>query len=85
MKMPRFPVKRKPGLYGVETKQLKRAVRRNKDRFPRDFMFALTKKEVNDLRRHFGTSSWGGTRYAPMAFTEQGVAMLSSHKDLKKN
>jgi hypothetical protein len=65
-------------LYGVETKQLKRAVRRNKDRFPPDFMFILTKKEFNDLRCHFGTSSWGGTRYAPMAFTEQGVAMLSS-------
>ena len=71
-------------LYGVETKQLKRAVRRNKDRFPPDFMFALTKKEVNDLRCHFGTSSWGGTRYAPMAFTEQGVAMLSSVLNSKR-
>ncbi len=65
-------------LYGVETKQLKRAVRRNIERFPKDFMFVLTKKEFNNLRCHFGTSSWGGTRYLPMAFTEQGVAMLSS-------
>jgi hypothetical protein len=71
-------------LYGVETKQLKRAVRRNKDRFPPDFMFALAKKEVNDLRCHFGTSSWGGTRYAPIAFTEQGVAMLSSVLNSKR-
>ena len=65
-------------LYGVETKQLKRAVRRNINRFPKDFMFELSKKEFDDLRYHFGTSSWGGTRYTPMAFTEQGVAMLSS-------
>ncbi len=71
-------------LYGVETKQLKRAVRRNKDRFPPDFMFHLTRQEVNDLRCHFGTSSWGGTRYAPMAFTEQGVAMLSSVLNSKR-
>ena len=65
-------------LYGVETSQLKRAVRRNIDRFPPDFMFELTKEEHENLRCHFGTSSWGGTRYSPMAFTEQGVAMLSS-------
>jgi hypothetical protein len=65
-------------LYGVETKQLKRAVRRNIERFPTDFMFEVTQKEFNDLRYQFGTSSWGGTRYKPMAFTEQGVAMLSS-------
>ena len=65
-------------LYRVETKQLKRAVRRNIDRFPKDFMFLLTKEEFNNLRCHFGTSSWGGTRYLPMAFTEQGIAMLSS-------
>jgi len=64
-------------LYGVETKQLKRAVRRNIDRFPKDFMFRLTKSEFDDLRSHFGTSSWGGTRYLPMAFTEQGVAMFT--------
>jgi len=65
-------------LYGVETKQLKRAVKRNIDRFPADFMFELTGKELENLRHHFGTSSWGGTRYAPLVFTEQGVAMLSS-------
>ncbi len=65
-------------LYGVETKQLKRAVRRNEQRFPLDFMFELEKNEFEILRCQFGTSSWGGARYPPMAFTEQGVAMLSS-------
>ena len=65
-------------LYGVETKQLKRAVRRNEKRFPVDFMFELTREEFHHLRSQIDTSSWGGTRYVPMAFTEQGVAMLSS-------
>jgi phage regulator Rha-like protein len=65
-------------MYGVETKQLKRQVKRNADRFPKDFMFELTPKEFENLRSQIGTSSWGGTRYMPMAFTEQGVAMLSS-------
>ncbi len=65
-------------LYGVETKALKRQVRRNLLRFPEDFMFELTLKELSVLRSQIGTSSWGGTRYTPMAFTEQGVAMLSS-------
>lgn len=66
-------------LYGVETKVLVRAVKRNINRFPADFMFQLNKEEFNDLRFHFGTSSdWGGRRYPPYAFTEQGVAMLSS-------
>jgi len=65
-------------LYDVETKQLKRAVRRHIGRFPEDFMFYLTKKEFDDLRCQLGTSSWGGSRYNPMVFTEQGVAMLSS-------
>jgi hypothetical protein len=65
-------------LYHVETKQLKRAVRRNEDRFPADFMFVLRRREIANLRSQFGTSSWGGVRYLPMAFTEQGVAMLSS-------
>jgi phage regulator Rha-like protein len=65
-------------LYEVETKQLKRAVRRNIKRFPDDFMFELTENEFANLRSQFGTSNWGGVRYAPMAFTEQGVAMLSS-------
>jgi hypothetical protein len=65
-------------LYDVETKQLKRAVRRNILRFPADFMFELNRDEIQNLRCHFGSSSWGGTRYSPMTFTEQGVAMLSS-------
>ena len=66
-------------LYDVETKVLNQSVRRNLSRFPADFMFLLTKQEFRNLRFHFGTSSrWGGRRYIPMAFTEQGVAMLSS-------
>jgi hypothetical protein len=65
-------------LYEVETKQLKRQVRRNIDRFPDDFMFELTQEEFENLRSQIGTSKWGGVRYVPMAFTEQGVAMLSS-------
>lgn len=65
-------------LYGIETKFLKRAVRRNIDRFPKDFMIKLNRKEMENLRCQIGTSSWGGLRYAPYAFTEQGVAMLSS-------
>ena len=65
-------------MYSVETKQLKRQVKRNIGRFPKDFMFELTPKEFENLRSQIGTSSWGGTRYMPMAFTEQGVAMLSS-------
>lgn len=65
-------------LYGVETKQLKRQVRRNIDRFPEDFMFELNEEEFENLRCQSGTSRWGGDRYLPMAFTEQGVAMLSS-------
>ena len=66
-------------LYGVETKQLKRQVRRNIDRFPEDFMFELTKEEYDVLRRQFGTLKRGRhAKYPPLAFTEQGVAMLSS-------
>ncbi len=66
-------------LYGVETKQLKRAVRRNINRFPEDFMFQLKKEEYQLLRSQFGTLKRGGhSKYPPMAFTEQGVAMLSS-------
>ena len=65
-------------LYGVETKTLNRAVTRNIERFPEDFMFKLDAEEFENLRFHFGTSSWGGRRYSPRAFTEQGVAMLSS-------
>ena len=65
-------------LYGVDTAQLKRAVRRNIDRFPEDFMFILKNQEVRNLRCQIGTSSWGGTRYILMAFIGQGVVMLSS-------
>ena len=65
-------------LYGVETKRLKEQVKRNIERFPEDFMFELSKKEYENLRSQFATSSWGGTRYAPMAFTEHGVLMISS-------
>ena len=65
-------------LYGVETKQLKRAVKRNIARFPEDFMIELTLEELGNLRCQIGTSSWGGVRYRPFAFTEQGVAMLST-------
>ncbi len=67
-------------LYSVETKALNRAVRRNLDRFPMDFMFELTDSELENLRCQFGTSSpkHGGRRYFPLVFTEQGVAMLSS-------
>jgi hypothetical protein len=65
-------------LYEVEPKVLNRAVKRNMTRFPGDFMFQLSPQEVEILRCQFGTSSWGGRRYLPYAFTEQGVAMLSS-------
>lgn len=64
-------------LYGVETKVLVQSVKRNIDRFPSDFMFQLNKEEYAILRPQFVTSSWGGRRYFPVAFTEQGVAMLS--------
>jgi len=67
-------------LYGVETRVLVQAVRRNLDRFPDDFMFQLDRQEFDNLRSQIVTSSsgWGGRRYRPYAFTEQGVAMLSS-------
>lgn len=67
-------------LYGVNTSQVNRAVKRNPERFPEDFYFQLTNQEVTDLKCQFGTSSsWGGRRRArPHVFTEQGVAMLSS-------
>ena len=65
-------------LYGVTTFNLNKAVTRNLDRFPRDFMVRLTSKEFENLIFHFGISSWGGTRKLPRAFTEQGIAMLSS-------
>jgi hypothetical protein len=77
-------------LYGVETGALNRAVKRNADRFPKDFMFQLSRQEWTNLKcqigissfadrtAHAGIASWGGSRTAPYAFTEQGVAMLSS-------
>ena len=73
-------------LYGVETKRLKEQVRRNSDRFPEDFMFVLTPEEFANWRSHFATSNSDrmGLRHAPMAFTEQGVAMLSSVLNSKR-
>src|SRR6184192_216136 len=67
-------------LYGVTTGNLNKAVKRNIDRFPNDFMFQLTAEDVESLRFQNGisSSSYGGRRYLPYAFTEQGVAMLSS-------
>ena len=65
-------------LYGVTTFNLNKAVTRNLDRFPPDFMFVLSDEEWNELRSHSVIANWGGVRYLPRAFTEQGVAMLSS-------
>ena len=65
-------------LYGVQTKVLLQGIKRNRERFPNDFMFQLTKEEFINLRSQIVTSSWGGRRYLPYVFTEQGVAMLSS-------
>jgi hypothetical protein len=70
-------------LYSVENKRLKEQVRRNISRFPEDFMFELTRDEFDSLRTQIATSKRGGTRYVPMAFTEQGVAMLSSVQNQK--
>jgi len=66
------------GLYEVRTKNLNKAVKRNIERFPEDFMFQLTKEEVESLRFQIGTSKRGGRRYSPYVFTQEGVAMLSS-------
>jgi hypothetical protein len=85
-------------LYGVETKALNRAVKRNIERFPEKFMFQLTDEEWENLRCHFGTSSsddknlksqiatsnWGGQRYLPYVFTEHGALMLSSVLNSKR-
>lgn len=65
-------------MYGVETKVLNQAVKRNLKRFPEDFMFQLNEDEFANLKSQFVTSSWGGRRKLPFVFTEQGVAMLSS-------
>jgi phage regulator Rha-like protein len=66
------------GLYGVQTKVLLQAIKRNIERFPADFVFQLSTSEFKILRSQIVTSSWGGRRYAPYAFTEHGVAMLSN-------
>ena len=68
-------------LYGIETKVLKQAVKRNIKRFPADFMFVLIKHEINNLRSQIVTSSWGGMRYVPMAFShslDMGLATMMS-------
>jgi len=65
-------------LYGVQTKKVNQAVKRNIERFPIDFMYQLTREEVMNLKSQIVTSSWGGVRKLPYVFTEQGVAMLSS-------
>ncbi len=65
-------------LYGVETRRLNEQVKRNIDRFPEDFMFQLTEPEFENLKSQIATSSWGGRRKLPYAFTEHGVLMLSS-------
>ena len=71
-------------LYQVETKVLNQAVRRNIKRFPLDFMFQLDNKDFTNLKSQFVTSSWGGRRTPPLAFTEEGIAMLASvlHSDV---
>ncbi len=70
-------------LYDVETKRLNEQIKRNIARFPEDFMFQLSRKEFDNLKSQIATSSWGGRRKLPYAFTEQGVAMLSGvlHSD----
>ena len=65
-------------MYGVETRRLNEQVKRNIERFPKDFMFQLTEKEYENLKSQNATSSWGGRRKLPYAFTEHGVLMLSS-------
>ena len=65
-------------LYGIETRVLKQAVKRNISRFPEDFMFELSQIEFDNLKSQIVTSSWGGTRKLPSVFTEHGVLMLSS-------
>jgi len=65
-------------LYGVDTGQITRQVRRNVERFPDDFAFRLTNDEFDELKRSSADTGWGGRRYRPWVFTEQGIAMLSS-------
>ena len=71
-------------IYQVETRALNQAVKRHIDRFPLEFMFQLTKEEFQNLKSQFVTSSWGGRRKLPYAFTEHGVVMLSSKKTSKR-
>jgi hypothetical protein len=71
-------------MYGVSTRDLNKAVSRNIERFPDDFMIQLTHSEFNNLKFQFGTSSWGGARKLPEAFTQQGIAMLSGILRIKK-
>jgi hypothetical protein len=71
-------------LYGIATRYLNKAVTRNLERFPGDFMFQLNEGEFKNLMFQIGTSSWGGTRKMPRAFTEQGVAMLSGVLNSKR-
>ncbi|MCL2327518.1 MAG: ORF6N domain-containing protein [Bacteroidetes bacterium] len=71
-------------MYEVPTKVLNQSVKRNNERFPLDFMFTLTNEEFSNLRSQIVTSSWGGIRYLPNAFTEHGVAMLASVLKSKK-
>jgi len=71
-------------LYGILTKNLNKAVNRNLDRFPEHFMFSLNDHEYQNLKFHFGTSSWGGSRKMPRAFTEHGILMLSSVLNSKR-
>jgi len=65
-------------LYKVETRRLNEQVKRNIERFPINFMFQLTKEEFDNLKSHFATSSWGGRRKLPYAFTEHGILMLAN-------
>lgn len=71
-------------LYGIQTKRLNEQVKRNRERFPDDFMFELTEEEYLNLMSQFATSSWGGRRNRPYAFTEHGVLMLSSVLNSKR-
>jgi hypothetical protein len=71
-------------LYDVETRRLNEQVKRNIDRFPSDFMFQLTDEELENMKSQFATSSWGGRRKLPFAFTERGVAMLSGVLNSKR-
>ena len=71
-------------IYGVETRRLNEQVKRNKERFPLDFMFQLTKTEFENLKSQNATSSWGGRRTLPFVFTEHGTVMLASVLKSKK-